>query len=168
MHGGWHFSLYAPTGRCLFLSDVSGGWRERGYTPAKVKGMKAWTFSDPVTAGYVKEALEQTLATGKSVFLGRMVTKTGEEFEGRFDRVKTPSGYVVACVSRSIAQRALLSEKEAEVLLLICQDLTSVQIAKRIRRSVVAVEKYRHGLRKKLKVRGVAGMVKWAVRHGLI
>jgi DNA-binding CsgD family transcriptional regulator len=51
---------------------------------------------------------------------------------------------------------------------LIAEDLTSKEIASRMGLSVKTVLFHRQEIKRRLKVRGTAGIVRYAVRHGII
>jgi DNA-binding NarL/FixJ family response regulator len=61
-----------------------------------------------------------------------------------------------------------LSPRLSEVLLLIGQCHTTKEIAKKLGISVKTVEMHRTQLKKTLKTRGIAGLVRFAVRAGVI
>ncbi|MBI4572141.1 MAG: response regulator transcription factor [candidate division NC10 bacterium] len=62
----------------------------------------------------------------------------------------------------------LLSAREAEVLQLISEGNTSTEIAESLKISVKTVEKHRAALMSKLGVHGVAGLIRVAIKKGLI
>ena len=61
-----------------------------------------------------------------------------------------------------------LSKRELEVLELICQEYTTAEIAERLYISARTVDGHRRSLQEKTGVRNLAGLVLYAVRHGLI
>jgi len=61
-----------------------------------------------------------------------------------------------------------LTAREREVLQLIAEEQTSKEIAARLYLSEHTIETYRHQLIKRLGVRGVAGLVRCAIRLGLV
>ena len=61
-----------------------------------------------------------------------------------------------------------LSQRQKEIVMLITEDLTAKEIAKRIGISVKTVEFHRELIRKKLGVLGTAGIVRYAIKSGLI
>lgn len=61
-----------------------------------------------------------------------------------------------------------LSEREIEVLKLICAENTTPEIAEKLFLSPRTVETYRKTLSEKTGVRNMAGLVMWAVRKGLV
>lgn len=73
--------------------------------------------------------------------------------------------------SRKVPKQMLndeLSEREAEVLRLICEELTTPEIADKLYLSPRTVEGYRKQLLEKTGARNTAGLVLWAVRQGIM
>jgi DNA-binding NarL/FixJ family response regulator len=70
--------------------------------------------------------------------------------------------------SRSINPLDDLSPREKEILQLITEEYTSVEIAKMLSISEKTVEKHRANLMEKLNVHNIAGLVRLAIKHGLI
>ncbi|MGB3548901.1 MAG: response regulator transcription factor [Saprospiraceae bacterium] len=72
-------------------------------------------------------------------------------------------------LQRPPASRAVnFSEREIEVLLLICQELTSKEIAERLFISVRTVDGHRRKLQEKTGSRNSVGLVRYAMRHDMI
>jgi len=65
------------------------------------------------------------------------------------------------------SQAVHLNEQEKAILRLICEEYSSKQIAPKVHLSVNTVETYRLRIQEKLKVKGTAGMVVYALRNGL-
>ena len=61
----------------------------------------------------------------------------------------------------------LLSPREEEVLQLLAEGRTSKEIARELSISVRTVDGHRQKIMEKLSIYSVAGLVKWAIRHGL-
>jgi len=62
----------------------------------------------------------------------------------------------------------LLTAREKEIVYCLAEGLTSKQIALKIGISAKTVEFHRHNIMKKLEVRGVAGIVRYAIKFRLI
>jgi DNA-binding NarL/FixJ family response regulator len=63
---------------------------------------------------------------------------------------------------------AKLSQREREVLQLLAEGHTGVQIAERLSLSQKTVETYRARLVEKLGIRDVAGLVRFAIQRGIV
>lgn len=70
--------------------------------------------------------------------------------------------------SRSLNPLDSLSPREKEVLQLITEEYTSVEIAKMLSISEKTVEKHRANIMEKLNVHNIAGLVRLAIKHGLV
>jgi DNA-binding NarL/FixJ family response regulator len=60
-----------------------------------------------------------------------------------------------------------LNEREKEIIRLICQEFSSKEIAQQLHNSVRTVESYRDRLLDKVGARNVAGLVVYAIKHGI-
>lgn len=70
--------------------------------------------------------------------------------------------------SRSLNPLDSLSPREKETLQLITEEYTSVEIAKMLSISEKTVEKHRANMMEKLNVHNIAGLVRLAIKHGLV
>ena len=61
-----------------------------------------------------------------------------------------------------------LTGREIEILRLIAEELSTGDIAEKLYISIATVETHRGNLMKKLNVKSVVGMVKFAMKHGLV
>jgi DNA-binding NarL/FixJ family response regulator len=88
------------------------------------------------------------------------------------------SDYVSSLMLRSIVsknkpaaqfkEKVVLSDREREVLALICEGLTAVEIGNRIFVSPRTVEKIKSVLYEKTGTRNNAGLIMYAVKHGIV
>jgi DNA-binding NarL/FixJ family response regulator len=68
---------------------------------------------------------------------------------------------------RSVSELDILSNREREVLQLIGEGNSSAEIAGKLEISVRTVETHRQHIMEKLHIHSVAGLTKFAIRHGL-
>lgn len=61
-----------------------------------------------------------------------------------------------------------LSHREREILKLVAEGKTSREIAKRLSISPKTVDTYRSRLMSKIGVKNLAGLIKFAIQHGVI
>jgi len=61
-----------------------------------------------------------------------------------------------------------LNDKEVEILQLICQEFTTAEIAQKVFLSTRTIEGIRSSLLEKIGVRNTAGLVMYAVKHGIV
>jgi len=60
----------------------------------------------------------------------------------------------------------ILTEREKEILMLICKQLTTEEISEKLYIAVKTVETHRADLLSKTKAKNVAGLVLWAIKNG--
>jgi DNA-binding NarL/FixJ family response regulator len=75
--------------------------------------------------------------------------------------------YLASATSEELSVFHLLSPREREVLQLIAEGKSSIQIAECLHISVKTVETHRAKIMEKLKVRTIAELTKYAIREGL-
>ena len=61
-----------------------------------------------------------------------------------------------------------LTKREQEVLELIANELTTEQIAQNLNVSIPTIESHRHNLLQKMGAKSVVGLIKEAIKQGLI
>ena len=62
-------------------------------------------------------------------------------------------------------QRISFSEKEVDIIKLICKEKTTREIGDALNMSTRTIEEYRHRLKEKMKVKGTAGVVVYAIKN---
>ena len=65
-------------------------------------------------------------------------------------------------------QNGHLTARQLEIIRLIAEDLTSKEIADRMNVSIKTINFHRQEIKNRIGVRGTAGLVRYAVRNGLI
>jgi DNA-binding NarL/FixJ family response regulator len=63
---------------------------------------------------------------------------------------------------------ATLTPIEVKIVRLICKEYTSQEIGEKLRLSKRTVEAHRYRILQKIKKRSVVGIVKYAIKHGLV
>src|SRR5438270_1082967 len=66
-----------------------------------------------------------------------------------------------------LSEIEILSNREREVLQLIAEGNSSAEIAQTMHISARTVDTHRHNIMKKLDIHSIAGLTKFAIRHGL-
>ena len=69
---------------------------------------------------------------------------------------------------RQIRADVRLTEREVEILLCVAEDLSSKEAGARLDLDQKTIEFHRQNIRRKLGVSGTAGMVRYAIRAGLL
>lgn len=70
-------------------------------------------------------------------------------------------------MGHSIAE-SVLSERELEVIKLICKEYTTEEIAIELHLSVHTINSYRKNILKKINVKNIAGLVRYAIKNGIV
>lgn len=130
-------------------------------------------YSDP---GLVYQALQYGV---KGYVLKSSVS---EELISAVHAVSNGEVYLSGPISEILVERAInpqaslqkedplssLSPREREVVQLIAEEYTSAEIAQILAISEKTVEKHRSSLMEKLKVKNIAGLVRFAIKHRLV
>lgn len=117
--------------------------------------------------------VQQTLRAGVSGYLLKNIT---EELEPAIRAVAAGGTYFSRAITDELAGTATpqlesgstLSPRQAEVLKLIARGYSTKEIAERLSISVKTVQTHRTELMQRLNLHDVAGLVRFAIRHGLI
>lgn len=137
--------------------------------------VKILVLSMHSTPGHIQKIL-------KAGAHGYLLKNTGkEELLKAMVKVKEGGTYYSAEVTETIMQGlqrkeaqasnyqiAKLTERERDVLILIAEEKTTLEIAEDLHISKHTVETHRKNLISKLQVRNVSGLVKYAVQQGLV
>jgi DNA-binding NarL/FixJ family response regulator len=121
----------------------------------------------------------QALTAGAAAYV---VKQGGErELEGALAAVTAGNVYLSPLVSQTIVDVYLkyapremgledspLTNKEREVLVLLTQGLTSKEAAQRLQLSPQTIDVHRKNIMKKLDIHNVPGLMRWALRSGII
>ena len=98
----------------------------------------------------------QTVANGNSYFSSQVSAKLLEQ-------IINPT-----FSTRNKSEGNILTEREMEVLKLIADEYSNPEIAEKLFISVRTVDTHRRNLLDKLGVKNTAGLVKYAIKHGLL
>lgn len=117
--------------------------------------------------------VQQTLRAGVSGYLLKNIT---EELEPAIRAVTAGGTYFSRAITDELAGTATpklesgstLSPRQAEVLKLIARGYSTKEIAERLSISIKTVQTHRTELMQRLDLHDVAGLVRFAIRHGLI
>ena len=100
---------------------------------------------------------------------GRQILCRFEKVLQKTDRTMRSDDEVVAiAVACELPDRIELSEREQQIVKLICQDLSNSEIAAQLHIKSSTIETHRQNIRHKLGVKGTSGIVLYAVRHGWV
>jgi DNA-binding NarL/FixJ family response regulator len=115
--------------------------------------------------GYVMKSAEKpelinairTVANGEKYFSERIVKKLAE-----IPEYQSPNG------KTRVEDVNPLTKREIEILKLITEDLSNIEIGDRLHISTTTVETHRRNLMKKLGVNSAIGMMRWGLRNGVV
>ena len=96
-----------------------------------------------------------------------ILTVAGNDFYFNKDTIWAMHENITRKQKRSIIKGALLTEREREVLKLICLELTTGEIAEQLFISKRTAEGHRNSLLLKTGCKNTAGLVIYAIRHNL-
>jgi DNA-binding CsgD family transcriptional regulator len=132
----------------------------------QIVGKKLWDLVPADERDQVRDLLAQAVFDDQQeerVFSSRFVNGRPQY---RVWMQRAPQVTVVTRVQRMLPPT--ITAREKEILRLIANDVKPQQIGKRLRLSPNTVDSYRRNLKQKLGVTGTAGLVRWAVRTGLV
>lgn len=78
-----------------------------------------------------------------------------------------PGGFIGKRSRNPGQSGAALTKRESEVLQLVANGYTTRQIAAQFGRSVKTIEAHRHHIARRLQIRSIAGLTRYAIREGL-
>ena len=115
--------------------------------------------------GYVMKSAEKpelinairTVAKGEKYFSERIVKKLAE-----IPAYDSPNG------KTKVEDINPLTKREIEILKLITEDLSNIEIGDRLHISSTTVETHRRNLMKKLGVSSAIGLMRWGLRNGVV
>ena len=156
-------------GVTLFDSHARHIWVSRAILPHSVwYGKSAWYFTVEAHQAIVREAF--TKATFDGSIVQYSISAGAKHDLRRWDcalaRIEQVQ-YVCAWQEKPLHE-VRLTTREMQTLHAICRDEPPKQTAARLGVSVSTVETYRLHLRRKTGAVGTAGLVRWAIRNGII
>lgn len=96
------------------------------------------------------------VAAGKKHFSSEILQKISNEFAGGTTNIERNP------------DKVRITEKEMEVLTLLVEEKTNQEIAKHLDCSVRTIDTHKRNIIKKLGVRNVVGLIKYAIKHKLV
>ena len=136
------------------------------HTPEQIVGKKLWDLVPAEEREQVRHLLALAIfddGQDERVFSSGFADGH-PQYRVRMQRAKEVT--VVTTVQRMLPPT--ITAREKEILRLIADDVKPQQIGKKLRLSPNTVDSYRRNLKQKLGVKGTAGLVRWAIRAGLV
>lgn len=105
----------------------------------------------------------------KSTSRKEMLTAINRVVSGKVYLAEEAENHVLGLQSEDQPNKLFpqLSEREKEIIKLLCNELSTKQIADQIHLSTHTVESHRSNILKKVGVSNIAGLVRWAVNNGM-
>lgn len=103
---------------------------------------------------------EEVIDAARAVYRGQ--TYFCKETSARLAKMIAKSNY-----NPYVKVRPHLTEKEIEVIQLICEELSNKEIASRMNHSVRTIEGYRENILEKIQAKNTAGIVVYAIKNNL-
>ena len=105
-----------------------------------------------------------------------VISNSGVRCRFRFEKVVHVSGQilrpddeiVVIGLITKAPEPAELTQRERQIVKLICQDMSNAEIARELKIKASTVETHRQNIRQKLGVKGTGGLVLYALRQGVV
>ncbi len=122
--------------------------------------------------------VEEALRSGAAGYLAK--TSGSDELYAAIDAVRRGSSYLSPSVTQQVVQAiahpgdsspsslSALTDREREVLQLIAEGMSSKEIASMLGVSLKTVDSHRSNLMEKLDIHKVSGLVRFAIRVGLV
>lgn len=115
--------------------------------------------------GYVMKSAEKpelikaikTVVSGEKYFSEKIIKKLAE-----IQDVQSPNG------KTRVEDILPLTKREIEILKLIVEDLSNIEIGEHLHISSTTVETHRRNLMKKVGVSTAIGLMRWGLKHGLV
>lgn len=144
-----------PEIRVIALSMHSDDYEIRSMIKAGAKGYLLKNTGSEVLANAIK-----TVMGGGKYYSNEVALKLMEPYDGDLSESKSSS---------SIDKRKVsLTRRELEVLRLIANEYTNEEIAKKFELSKRTIDSHRQNILSKLQVKNTAGLIKYAIRLGLV
>jgi len=159
-----YFTVLDSAGKILWVSGIDDGMQ---LTREQMQGSQCVAFIKD--AAPWAERCGQAILLNKSVAFRCMMTdhSTTREYNVEVEPIRVPGhAQLIAIASRVIEHD--LTEHEVQITKLLAQDLTHKEIAEQLGITVSTVGSYCTKIRKKLNVRGIAGIVRFAISAGLL
>jgi DNA-binding CsgD family transcriptional regulator len=121
----------------------------------------------------VRATFAECLFTGQAQEC-TITIKSGSRYHVRFEKVihkseqtlRPEDEVAVLGLALEVPATTDLTGRERQVVQLICQDMSNLEMARQLKISASTVETHRQNLRQKLGVKGTAGVVRYALRQG--
>lgn len=100
----------------------------------------------------------------------KTVHKGGKYFSEGIENITKEEDFYIksSVIIRNDTPAKILTEREKEILIRVCNEMSSAEIGKELFISTGTVDTHRRNILEKLGVTNTVGLVKYALRHGLL
>jgi two-component system response regulator NreC len=115
----------------------------------------------------VRGYLLKTCDKEEFIFAINRILKGKNHFSEEVIETMTNEDKVETKLSPDLTKLAALSNREKEIICLLCNGLSNKQIAEKIFISPKTVDNHRTNIMRKLEVNNIVGLIRFAIKHGL-
>lgn len=155
-----YFTAFDSTGIIVWQSPTA-----RKYSRTEMVGTHAWKWVHSNESEKCKRTLATAIVTRQRESFVHVGTRDGQAYEVAY--VPLPTSATVMAEVKAVSTHTL-TDREMQVLEAIFNDETPQQLSKRLEISISTIESYRASLKRKLNANGTAGIVRAAIRMGLL
>lgn len=155
-----YFTAFDSTGIIVWQSHTA-----REYSRTEMVGTHAWKWVHPNEVERCKRTLATAIVTRHRESFVHVGTRDRQTYEVAY--VPLPTSATVMAEVKAVSTHTL-TDREVQVLEAIFNDETPQQLSKRLGLSISTIESYRASLKRKLDAKGTAGIVRAAIRMGLL
>lgn len=146
------------------------------YDPQRLLGTIIGShLKNEAEARRIRAAFSECIFTGEPQYCC-WIGEYGEQLRARFERVEQHSDrhmhlddeVVVIAVTSRLPKPIELSDRELQIVKMICQDMSSSEIAEELGVKPSTIETHRQNIRQKTGAKGTAGIVMFALNQGLV
>ena len=142
-----------------------------GESTESILGEHAWHRCAPDDQDRLRDGLVSLMLDQQEEYETVLRNIAGDRLLVSMNRlpIVQPAQHAVVGWCRRLCDDVLkLTDREREILLLVCEELTSAEIGKALHISPATVETHRQNIAKKLGTSSVVGQVRAAIRGGLL
>jgi DNA-binding CsgD family transcriptional regulator len=155
-----YFTAFDSTGIIVWQSPTA-----RGYSRSEMVGTPAWKWVEAKDIDQCKRTLSTAIVTRHRESFVHVGTRDGNAYEVAY--IPLPMSATVIAEVKAVSTHTL-TDREMQVLEAIFNDETPQELSKRLEISISTIESYRASLKRKLNAKGNSGLVRAAIRMGLL
>lgn len=155
-----YFTAFDDHGIIVWQSPTA-----RGYSRTELIGTPAWKWVQAKDIDQCKRTLSTAIVTRSRESFVHVGTRDDTAYKVTY--VPLPMSATIIGEIQVVSTHSL-TDREMQVLDAICNDETPQHLSTRLGLSISTIESYRASLKRKLDAKGTAGIVRAAIRMGLL